>query len=359
MSEKMKYEILSVIKNYEKRLNFAELKLLIQNISNITPASIEKNSLRNINSNSIFLIGKLDWDNKSQNDYPLLSCLSNFVNKTCTSQNAHAGLILKQAWQLFSICVFSTIDERLVQAASLIESCIRLACINYCTNGNILSCNKGLKLLFFQKIRETKSYGEKDNLDSIFEKLSLHCKNCSSFDLSQDVYPCYDVLHAILGKESLLRPFFISTKNRDVKSCYWVRGKKTWCLNDCDLKPFSLNNNLGFPKPLREEEFEKIKKTRDALAHGNFKMPNEEVESSNNIYNNGETIIQRVCDMLIIAYIFLYRLTFDMFLEKQTSSGTTILVGKELIKYSCGISIYLDSEIKNYPSKERIPETSS
>ena len=100
----------------------------------------------------------------------------------------------------------------------------------------------------------------------------------------------------------------------------------------------------------------KIKKTRNALAHGNFKMPNENAEPSSNIYNNEETIIQSVCDMLVIAYVFLHKLTFELYLENQTPCGPDIIVGKELIKYVCGISIYSDDEIKSFPSKEKIIE---
>ena len=361
----MKYVLLNAINCYEKekKCDLDGLKTIVQSIGNIIPGSIERKSLHNINANSIFLIGKLDWDNSSNDDYPLLSCLSTFVNKICTAQNAHAGLIMKQAWRLFSICVFTTVDERLVQAASLIESCIRLACVNYCTNGDISSCNDGMKLLFFQKKKDPKKNWPKKcihntfTLDSIFNNLSYHCKNCSVYDFPCDIYPCYDILNAILDDQSLLKPIFIRTENRNGNEYYWNRGQKILFLADSmEAKPFSLINNLSLLKPLSDAEFKKIKKTRNALAHGNFKMPNENAEPSSNIYNNEETIIQSVCDMLVIAYVFLHKLTFELYLENQTPCGPDIIVGKELIKYVCGISIYSDDEIKSFPSKEKIIE---
>ena len=160
MSQKMEYKLRSTISHFEKdpKCDLTALKTLIRNISDISPNSIERASIRNINSNSIFLIGKLDWDNNLSDEHPLMSCLSSFVNNMCSAQNAYAGLFLKQAWKLFSVCVYATIDERLVQAASLIDSCISLACINYCTNGDIHSCQEGLKLLFFQKFKKKDSY---------------------------------------------------------------------------------------------------------------------------------------------------------------------------------------------------------
>lgn len=350
MSDRMKYKILSSLKKQGYGDGISRLSELIERISSINPSAIEIKSLHNINSNSIFLIGKLDWNNNDENK-PLMSCLSDFVNSICTDSTAYAGSILQQAWKLFSICVFTTIDERFVQSASLIESCLRLACINYCTNGDIFYCNEGFKLLFFQNTKKFNSRREEDiaksSLSEVFESISQHCKNCECLDSNTDVYPCFDVLRSILGKGSLLKSIFIDSENKNLNWGWWKRGDLNCFLKENGNKVF-LIKNLSNIQRLNSKDFEIIEKTRNALAHGNFKMPNED----DDIYNKEETIIKRICDMLVSVYMFMYRLTTFKGEFVDVGDEEKYLIGKDLIKYICDISTYLDSEIKFYPSKK-------
>ena len=100
---------------------------------------IDINFQLDLNSNSIFSIGNLEYLNDG---LKIKACLQNFIAKM-TSDAYICGRYLQQAWSLFSTCMLlSSIESRCTQAALLTEVCLQLGCINFITNGNIMNCKR-------------------------------------------------------------------------------------------------------------------------------------------------------------------------------------------------------------------------
>ena len=361
MNEEMKRNVLKSLECHNNDVDFTELEKFVDELSKIKPASIERDSIYKIDSNSIFQIDKLNWKNITVTSSSLMLCLSDFVERICTNPKAYAGRYLIQAWRLFSVCLFAVLDERLVQASSLIDSCIRLGAFSYCTNGCTGHCYEGMNLLIFQKSSNEKfihSNSKKKNslssLSDIYESLSKNCEKCSSLDMDNTVFPCYDALKHILDPKSLLFPLFIKpSKVFLLNSSYWYKVSSLYLSDESKSKSFSISV-IPDCKPLKESELEVIQKTRNALAHGNFKTTHEIYDIKNDIYNNDEIIIQRICEMLVYAYVFLYRLTYSLYIKKTTNNRKEIITGEDLIKHICEISMYKNPELHTYPTKNKI-----
>lgn len=325
-------------------------------------SSDELEIIDKINLNSMFFINSLDWSSDAKTE--LQSKLNSFIAKA--TEYSKNGEIMLQSWRVFSIALYTMAQGNLVQAASLLDTCLKLACFNYVTDGNTKNCQNGMILFFTQKKKPSKDRVDNQEntnytFSDVIHKLCDFPKDCakldgkdvSSEDKSSDVgwFPCYSVLENM--RSGLSREFFKNAVGYfadKVKSdydkhkiehfklplncpenvnVYWkaCNAGKDKCLKLKDnnglwlhiCKPCNLNYDDS--DPLGELE-KNVRKSRNALAHGNLKQfdaneKGQKDKARNHFYHDREYIISCCSKLFVDVYSFLKFLTRDLYFEED------------------------------------------
>ena len=301
----------------------------------------------NVESNSVFFIEAMNWDNQDENGFEFnLKAFIHDLAGECVNYE-----IMSQSWRLFSVITYLLVQGRRVQATSLMDSCFRLAIINYAFDGDLENCQSGLNLLW--QVPGNGNYTA--SLEEYYNELSLvlKCDECLKQDKEhKNKYPCYDVLHYTpqtifshflqywFSEKTL---FYVKDLNT-IRDSYFLNSKKqSWkgmIEIDKDKKKYCFNDNYPvFSKGClrKSKTLEEITKIRNVLAHGNFKEPKD---PDGKIYNESMALIdERICSSFRLLFDYLLFLTKDAYVEHDGK----IITGRHLF--------FAFHELDNYEDK--------
>lgn len=258
--------------------------------------------VKEIKVNSIYFIARLEWANPQTQ---VMKILNKFISSAIADSSTITCTSMLQSWRVFAVGLCALAQDNLVQAVTLLETCFRLACFNYITNGDVTNCftflNLDNKLL---------------NLNNKSQKNSKLCDTvkCMKMDDKHDSesneywFPCYPVLKKICSDKKI-ENFFSKIIEYHPNFRGVTFSKMSNCIRDC----------------------------RNALAHGNLKQG----EKWDLRYNDLNSLVRDLSNMIIDIYFLLKVLTSEVY----SIDGNVIKVGMELYKasklwnslqYSCG-----------------------
>lgn len=249
--------------------------------------------VKEIKVNSIYFIARLEWANPQTQ---VMKILNNFISSAIADSSTITCTSMLQSWRVFAVGLCALAQDNLVQAVTLLETCFRLACFNYITNGDVNNCST----LNLDKLLVNSKLCNPDKCRKMDDK--------KGSESNEYLFPCYPVLAKICSDENIKNFFSIVIDNHPN-----LRGVT-----------FSKMSNH-------------IIVCRNALAHGNLKQGTAWALR----YNNLNLLVRDLSNMIIDTYFLLKVLTSEVY----SIDGNVIKVGMELYKasklwntsqYSCG-----------------------